>query len=84
MEAIPATKRPILERIAPSGATADDLDLCVLALRLRQAPTMALTASTARVPSTAAGTLAVLALKMPGVGVSEAMSAVLSGLRWES
>ena len=40
-------------------------------LRRSQAPTMALTASTARVPSTAAGTLAVLALKMPGVGVSE-------------
>ena len=43
MEAIPTTKRPILERIAPSGATADDLDLCILALRLRQAPTFVVT-----------------------------------------
>ena len=44
MEAIPTTKRPILERIAPSGATADDLDFCILALRLRQTSTFVVTA----------------------------------------
>lgn len=31
------------ERIAPSGATADDLGLCILALRLHQAPTFVVT-----------------------------------------
>ncbi len=31
------------ERIAPSGATADDLDLCILALRLRQIPKFVVT-----------------------------------------
>ncbi len=59
------------ERIAPSGATADDLGLCILALRLHQAPTIAPTASTARAPSTAAGTFASPVLGMPSVGVSE-------------